>query len=244
MVEDREASTGVRSAPFLRWLDGWYDSLPSASLRDELIGAAGGAENVAVMVVDLLVGFCSEGPLASPRVGALGPKAARFLGEAYQAGIREMALAMDAHPPDSPEFAAFPPHCIRGTREADPIRELTELPFFPQMAAIYKGSLSVGLEEELGRWAEARPHVRSWIIIGDCTDLCVYQTAMHFRLQANARGRDVRVWVPADLVDTYDMPVETAREFGAMPHDADLMHRLFLYHMALNGISVVREVTP
>ena len=38
--------------------------------------------------------------------------------------------------------------------------------------------------------------------------------------------------------------VETARQIGALPHDGDLLHRLFLYHMALNGIRVVRELSP
>jgi nicotinamidase-related amidase len=154
-----------------------------------------------------------------------------------------MVLAMDAHPEDSPEFKAFPPHCIRGTREAETIPELTALPFYSETVSIRKGSLNVAHEGELAAWEAAHPEVRSWLIVGDCTDLCVYQAAMHFRLQANARGREAQVWVPALLVDTYDLPVRTARQLGGLPHDGDLMHRLFLYHMALNGISVVRDIT-
>jgi nicotinamidase-related amidase len=228
--------------PFLDWMVGWYEDLPAVALERDVTVPAGGPENVAIMIVDLLVGFCSEGALASPRVGALGPKAASFLEGVWEAGIRNLVLAMDSHPEDSPEFAAFPPHCITGTREADPIAELTELPFFHQAAAIRKQSINVGLDDELGAWQTAHPHVRSWVVIGDCTDLCVYQAAMHLRLQANATGRDLQVWVPANLVDTYDLPVQTALEIGALPHDGELMHRLFLYHMALNGISIVREI--
>ena len=48
--------------------------------------------------------------------------------------------------------------------------------------------------------------------------------------------------VPADCVDTYDLPVETAERVGALPHDANLLHPLFLYHMALNGALVVRNI--
>jgi len=236
------AGTGAGTA-FLEWLDSWYGALAPASLA-EVTGAAGGAENTGIMVVDLLVGFCSEGPLASPRVGALGPKTARFLRAARERGVREVVLAMDAHLEDSPEFRAFPPHCIRGTREAELIPELTELPFFQEMAAFSKGSLNVGLEAALGEWLAERPHLRSWIILGDCTDLCVYQAAMQLRLQANTRGEEMEVWVPADLVDTYDLPLETARNVGALPHPADLMHRIFLYHMALNGVRVVRMIAP
>src|SRR5690348_3074598 len=113
---------------FLEWLDGWHDALHPTSLA-EVMASAGGAERVGIMVVDLLVGFCSEGPLASPRVAALGPATATFLKAAWSAGIRSLLLAMDAHPPDSPEFASFPPHCIAGTREAELIDELKALPF-------------------------------------------------------------------------------------------------------------------
>ena len=43
---------------------------------------------------------------------------------------------------------------------------------------------------------------------------------------------------------TLERVVEPAREIGALPHDGDLLHRLFLYHLALNGVSVVRSMTP
>jgi hypothetical protein len=39
-------------------------------------------------------------------------------------------------------------------------------------------------------------------------------------------------------VDTYDMSVSTATQIGANPHGADLLHAVFLYHMALNGVEV------
>ncbi len=231
----------VASEPFLQWLDAWYEALPSATLRADFLEERD-PRTVAVIVVDLLVGFCSEGPLASPRVGALGPRAAHFLDAVHAEGITKILLATDAHPPDSPEFAAFPPHCIRGTREAEVIPELTGLPFYSEILQLPKSSLNVGLETEMEAWKREHPEVTTWVLVGDCTDLCIYQTAMHLRLQANARGKAVEVWVPADLVNTYDLPVETAQQIGALPHNAELLHRVFLYHMALNGIRVVREI--
>lgn len=244
-VEKGSGMVGSRvpqaSEPFLNWLEGWHEALAPASLREDVFGLRDPG-TVAIMVVDLLVGFCSEGPLSSPRVGSLGPRTARFLQAARDAGVSRILLATDAHPPDSPEFAAFPPHCIRGTREAEVIPELTSLPFYSEILQLPKSSINVGLEAELEAWRQQHPEVAAWIVVGDCTDLCVYQAAMHLRLQANARGEEIDVWVPADLVDTYDLPVESARQIGALPHDADLMHRIFLYHMALNGIRVVREI--
>jgi len=242
MGEEAITPLSVGSGAFLSWLAGWYANRKSVSLQHDLFSSGDDAESVAVIVVDLLVGFCSEGPLASPRVGALGLKVAEFLTRVHAAGLRHILLAADAHPPNSPEFASFPPHCIVGTREAELIPELTELPFASELVTISKRSLAIGMEEEFGRWQQAHPEVRTWIIVGDCTDLCVYHAAMHLRLQANARGTEVSVVVPADLVDTYDLPVETALQVGALPHDAELLHRLFLYHLALNGVRVVREI--
>jgi hypothetical protein len=48
--------------------------------------------------------------------------------------------------------------------------------------------------------------------------------------------------VPENCVDTYDLPVEAARELGVAPHDGDLLHKVFLYHMALNAVEVVKEI--
>jgi nicotinamidase-related amidase len=224
---------------FLAWLDGWYDGLPERRLADLV---AERPERVALLVVDLLVGFCSEGPLASPRLAALGPPTAQFLTASRAMGVHHVLLAMDAHPEGSPEFAAFPPHCIRGTAEAELIPELEALPFSASMVRLPKGSLNVGLEPALAAWQAEHPEVDTWIVIGDCTDLCVYQAAMHLRLQANARGQCVDTYVPTDLVETYDLPVDVAGSIGALPHDGDFLHRLFLYHMALNGVQVVRRL--
>lgn len=225
-------------APFLEWLDGWYDSLGDLSLG-EVVRTAGGPDRIAVLVVDLLEGFCSRGPLASPRVAALLPGTARFLDTAWEAGIRRFLLAQDAHPPDSPEFAAFPPHCIAGTPEAETAAALRDLRAVREALVVPKRSLNVGLEPAFEEWLGRNPEVTDWIVIGDCTDLCIYSAAMHLRLQANARGLPRRVIVPADLTDTYDLPVGAAKEIGALPHPGDLLHRLFLYHLALNGIRVV-----
>jgi hypothetical protein len=43
-------------------------------------------------------------------------------------------------------------------------------------------------------------------------------------------------------VDTYDLPVETAKQIGAVPHAGDLLHLIFLYSMMLNGVEVVRSI--
>jgi nicotinamidase-related amidase len=98
------------------------------------------------------------------------------------------------------------------------------------------------LNTGLDAWLSQHGEVENWIIVGDCTDLCVYQLAMYLKLLANANRQSVGVIIPANCVDTYDLPVPTAAALGVMPHNADLLHRIFLYHMALNGIEVVAGI--
>jgi nicotinamidase-related amidase len=236
------AERPTRTAAFLEWLDRWYAELPDLRWEEELVRPAGGAKHVGLIVVDMQVGFCTEGPLSSPRVGRLAAPIAALCRRAYEQGVREFLLTQDWHPPDSPEFAAFGPHCIAGTREAEMVPELASLPFAAELLRLRKGSLSAGIAAEFDPWLERRPHIREWVVVGDCTDLCVYHEAMYLKLSANEEKLPFQVTVLAALVDTYDVPVETAARLGILPHDGELMHRLFLYHMALNGIRVVRDL--
>jgi nicotinamidase-related amidase len=231
------------TSAFLDWMERWIARLPVASLQEDVIGPAGGPERVALMSVDLLVGFCSEGPLSSPRVGAIVPRIVELFSRAHAAGVRQFLLTQDSHPADAPEFREFGPHCVTGTREAETVPELLALPFARDFTLIRKRSLSSAESTELSSWLDARPDLRRIVVVGDCTDLCVYQAAMHLRLRANAAGDSaIEIFVPADCVDTYDLPVASAERLGAMPHDGELLHRLSLYHMALNGVRVVRSL--
>src|SRR5438105_934419 len=101
--------TKTRSETFLAWLDRWYEQLPEMPL-DAVLAEAGGPASVGCVSVDLIVGFCSEGPLSSPRVGALAPRVAALFRRAHAAGVREFVLTQDAHPEDAPEFREFGPH--------------------------------------------------------------------------------------------------------------------------------------
>ena len=161
---------------------------------------------------------------------------------AYSIGVREFVLAQDCHTPESVEFADFPPHCQVGTSEANTIPELANLPFANLYQIVSKNSLNAFHGTDLGEWLEARHHFRAAVIVGDCTDLCVHQMALHLKLYANAHSLKMRVIVPENAVQTYDMSVETANAIGALPHDGDFMHLVFLYHMRLNGVEVIREI--
>src|SRR5438067_1540122 len=161
------------STGFLEWLEEWLARLPEARLAEDVIAPAGGPDRVAMMCVDMLIGFCSEGPLSSRRVGGLIPGIADLLTRAHQAGVRNMVLTQDSHPVDAPEFREFGPHCITGTREAETTPELVALPFAREFTVIPKRSLSSAESTDFSAWLQARPGLRRVVVGGDCTDLCV-----------------------------------------------------------------------
>jgi nicotinamidase-related amidase len=162
----------------------------------------------------------------------------------HDLGVRDFVLLQDTHDPATPEFGSWPVHCGAGTDESETIPELAELPFHDLFTVIPKNSLAPGHGTIFDFWLDAHPDLRTAIVVGDCTDLCTYSLAMHLRLRANALNiSDFEVIVPENAVDTYDLPPDAARAIGAFPHPGDFFHQLFLYHMALNGIRVVRELT-
>jgi nicotinamidase-related amidase len=225
-----------KSRPFLEWVVGWYNGLVRLPLTEVVVKP----ERTVVLAVDVLRGFCYEGPLSSPRVAAIVPPIVRLFRAAYDLGVRSFVLPQEAHPADAIEFDSYGPHCIAGTREAETVPELLELSFADLFVVVPKNSVNPFMETGLGDWLDAHPELDTYIVVGDCTDICTYQLAINLRLRANARQRaGVRVIVPADAADTYDLPVPVAAQLGAVPHDGDLLHLLFMYHLMLNGVQVV-----
>lgn len=226
------------SQSFLSYLNEWQSALSSPKLA-ELVPDP---DRAAILSVDLINGFCTEGVLSSPRVQAIVKPVVNLMKNAWEHGVKNIVLTQDTHEPNAVEFAAFAPHCVRGTSEAETVPEIKSLPFFEQITVIEKNSIHSGLNTGLEAWIKAHPEIDTYIVVGDCTDLCTYQLAMYLLLDANSRQLARKVIVPEDCVATYDLPVSVAKEIGAYPHDGDLLHQVFLYHMALNGVQVFSSI--
>lgn len=225
---------------FIEYMLDWYRGLKPVPLAEVFPNPA----QAALVSVDLTVGFAYQGALSSPRVAALVPRAADLFQRAWDHGVRHFIIPQDTHSPDTPEFAAFAPHCMRDTAESQMAPQLAALPFNSSFIIQEKNSLSQTIGTEWEAWLAAHPEVTDFVVIGDCTDFCIYQSAMFLRLQANALNlSDRRVIVPANIVDTYDLGLSLAETIGAMPHPGDFFHLVFLYHMALNGVEIIAALT-
>jgi nicotinamidase-related amidase len=228
------------SAAFVDYLEQWLKDLPQASLA----GVLESPERAAVLCVDVINGFCTVGPLSSPRVqGIVAPIAALFEA-AHRLGVRHFVLPQDTHDPQAVEFAQYPPHCVRGDVQSQTAPELIALPFASDFTVVEKNSISSSANGKLDAWLAAHPQVNTFIVTGDCSDLCTYQLAMHLRVRANElQLRDARVILPANCVQTYHTPLDVAAKLGIPPHPGDLLHAIFLFNMAANGVEVVASLT-
>ena len=230
------------STPFIEWMLKWQASLRPIML--ESMSSNGEPTSIGILSVDVIEGFCTVGPLSSPRVNQIVKPITRLFQEAWDYGVRDILLTQDTHPEDAVEFAQYAPHCMRGTEESETVAAFKALPFFEAISMLPKNSINSGVAPGFSEWIAARPQIKTWIVVGDCTDLCTHQLAMTMRTWANQNQlRDVRVVLPVNTVDTYDLPVTTATELGLVPHDANFLHLVFLYNMMQNGVEVVSEIT-
>ena len=206
-----------------------YDKLASLPPLDL---SALNPKTTALLVVDMINGFVKAGALASPHVLAINDAVAALVKACGAAGIRMVALC-DSHPEDSPEFASFPAHCVAGSAESevtDEIKAAAEAN--GGITRIEKGSTNGMLESQFKMWVDFSG-CDTFIIVGDCTDLCVLQLATSLKAWFNTNKKPCRVVVPAELVATYDLG----------EHTAPLQNRFALYNMSLNGIELVKNIT-
>jgi nicotinamidase-related amidase len=240
----REQTLIDASLPFLRFLAARQGGEREESLS-AIVAAAGSPERVAIVVVDVINGFCVSGALASERVGAIVPPIAELLHQADLQRVSNVALLCDTHTAHAEEFHQFAVHCVQGTIEAEPVDALKALPTFSSYKWVRKNSVSPWFNpDDLAGWLRGLPggDPHTVLVVGDCTDLCTYQVAVPLKLAANQDDRPLRIVVPRDCVQTYDLPVEVAQRVGALPHAGDLLHEMFMYHMSLHGIEVVSHI--
>lgn len=206
-------------------LEAVYDTLESLKeiSLDEL-----DPYTTAMISVDMINGFAKEGALYSPRVKALIPQIAELIKACGNVGIPHIAFA-DAHPEDSPEFSYYPPHCMTGSVESELVEELKSAGPYTR---IQKNSTNGFLEPEFQAWMHSNDQLDTFIVVGDCTDICIEQFATTLKCSFNRINRPVRVVVPVNMVDTYDLGT----------HNGDLMHATALMMLIGNGVEVVRGI--
>ncbi|MGA8941869.1 MAG: isochorismatase family protein [Thermoactinomyces sp.] len=239
----------AQSQEFFRYMEEIASQVSEMSF-DEFLEEMEGPEHVYVVYVDILMGFCECGPLSSPLVNEVVKPIADWTEYLFKKGFSagNLVFLNDYHPKDAVEFEAFAPHCVRDTEESRIVPSLRKyLDLAEEQEQVFLKNATNGLfgKNCIGvrfcDWLERafQKGKTAFIVIGDCTDLCIYQNAMAIRLLANELNAKTRVIVPQAHTRTYDLPVQSAKSSGVMAHDAKVLETVFYYHMILNGIEVI-----
>ncbi|MCK8060590.1 MULTISPECIES: isochorismatase family cysteine hydrolase [unclassified Fusibacter] len=183
-------------------------------------------DDTVLLITDMINGFAHFGALSSPRVLAIAQPIAEFAKLCEEKQIEILAFA-DAHTEKSPEFGSYPTHCLKGTEESEIVPEIATAVSFKR---IDKNSTNAYLEPEFQKLLEGNPKWKNFIVVGDCTDICINQLAITLKTHFNRLDEKVNVIVPVDLVDTYDYDL----------HEGDLLHIMGLYMMEQNGVQLVK----
>ncbi|MBZ0278740.1 MAG: isochorismatase family protein, partial [Anaerolineae bacterium] len=138
---------------------GWKEALQPLSLVTLM---AADPASVGIVSVDVIKGFCSIGPLSSPRINTIVEPIVDLFKLAWEQGVRDIALTQDTHPTDAVEFGQYAPHCIRGTEESETVEAFKALPFFDQITVFEKNNISSGLVPGFAAWLQARLQVKNW----------------------------------------------------------------------------------
>ena len=202
--------------------------LSALEQREDLALASLAPSRTALFVVDMVNGFAVEGAMASPRVGLMAGPIAALVRRCREAGIQVVAFA-DTHAPDSIELESYPPHGLAGTQEARLCREIEEA---GPDTVIEKNSTNGFLEPVFAAWLRDNPQIDTYIVTGDCTDICVLQFVLAATAWHNARNRPLRVCLPLPLVETFDAPA----------HPADLMNLTALSLMRSAGAELCGDI--
>ena len=231
-------SLAEKSTSYLDYIGNWLDGLTVLPIDS----AVPEPDKTAIISVDVINAFLYEGPLSSPRVAAIDEPITQLMTAAWERGVRDILLVQDAHQEDSLEFDVFGSHALKGSHGAETVDIIKDLPFYDRLETIYKDTIFPALNNNFDDWLDKRENLETLIVVGDVTDLCVYHMATYLRFRANAFHKNWRVILPANCVQTWHLSVEDAELIHARPHHGDLLHAIFLHHMAVNGVEVIKEI--
>lgn len=179
-----------------------------------------------LFIVDVNNGFAKSGSLYSPRIEALINPIADF-SRNLSSKLHKVIAFTDSHTSESIELLNYPTHCLENDTESEIVDEIKCI---ENINIIPKNSTNGFFALDKIDFED----VDNIIIVGDCTDICIYQFAITLKSYFNQNNVLKNIIVPINLVDTYDIP-------GI--HSAELLNIVFFNSMIQNGINVVKEIS-
>ena len=156
------------------------NSLQSLNLNDLNL------EHTLFIVIDMINGFAKKGNLASDRVKNLIPKISELLSN--KNNLNKIFIC-DAHSEKSIEFQSYPLHALYESEESQVVDEL--LPYLDdETIVLHKNSTNAMASKGLKLYLEEHNEIDNFILIGDCTDICILQCALGLKSHFNELNYD------------------------------------------------------
>lgn len=163
-------------------------------------------DKTVLAIVDIINGFIREGAMHSKNIESIIEPSARLLSECKKAGIAAAAFA-DCHGKGCAEFDSFPEHCVKGTSESEIVDELKSIGGY---TLIEKNSTNGCHEDAFKAFIDEHKQADTFIVCGDCTDICVLQFCLSLKTLFNKENKPMNIIVPINAVETYDAPYHNA----------------------------------
>ena len=182
-------------------------------------------EKTMLFIVDMNNGFAKGGELYSERVEAL-INPITDIAKVLSSKNCDIIAFTDSHTSESIELRSYPMHCLENDDESNVVDEIKNI----------KGIKILPKNSTNGFFClEDRTFngIDNIIVVGDCTDICIYQFVVTLKAYFNQNDIDKTIIVPINLVDTYHIP---------NLHNAQIMNIVFLNSMIQNGIEVVKNI--
>ncbi|MCC3867087.1 isochorismatase family cysteine hydrolase [Terrisporobacter mayombei] len=195
------------------------DNLYNADINDYDLNKTG------LFIVDMNNGFAKEGALSSPRVEKIIKPIANF-GKSICSNVDTIVAFTDTHNEDAVELKSYPTHCLKGNKESEIVEEILDI---NNIEILEKNSTNGFFVMDIEKYKD----LDNFIVVGCCTDICVYQFVLTLKTYFNQNNLDKNIIVPMNLVETYDID---------MIHSGDFSNTVFLNSMIQNGINVVKNI--
>lgn len=186
------------------------------------------SSNTVFVMVDIVNGFINEGAMASPDIGKIIPHVCELLKKCTAKGIPSVAFA-DCHNENCAEFDSFPVHCLEGTSESEIVDEIKDIGGY---MLICKNSTNGFHEKRFREYLAENSTADTFIVTGDCTDICVMQFCLALKTYFTVNNRQCRIVVPLNCVDTYN----------GQGHNSTFANLAAIRLMTVNGIEFVSEI--
>lgn len=160
--------------------------------------------NSALIIVDMVNGFVTEGELHDERIGNIVPRQLELIKEAKNEG-KLIVFIKDTHTKNSVEFERFQntTHCLTRESESDLISQLKTFEGLKDTISIEKNSTSFMEAPAFRKLMELQPEMNDFDIIGCCTDICVANGSIGLANYLDQQNRHHTIRVHEDAIATF-----------------------------------------